>query len=380
MKARFGCDVSREGACNSDPGEREQSSGMNDSHADRVSVVIPARDEEANIERAVRSIAVQSHLVEIVVVDDQSSDRTPEILERLRVEFPKLRVLRSGPLPEGWTGKAHAVAVGTRVARGEWLLLTDADTEHLPGSLETLLARAMDESLDLLSISPGQETRTWWEKAVIPLVFVELARRFRFEDVSNPHSPAAAANGQYILVRHDSYERAGGHEAVRGEILEDVELARRVKSRGGKLVFLPGAQWVRTRMYSSFGDMWRGWTKNLYLLYQRNFGLLIGKAAELVAMSLFPAAVFVAAAIAIAVGRGGEWVGLALAASFLLVLIRQGRYGRELANIGFDAGLARYQIAGAGLLALLLLNSARAHVWGGKVYWKGRGYSTEGPK
>ena len=353
---------------------------MNDSHAGRVSVVIPARDEEANIERAVRSIAVQSHLAEIVVVDDQSSDRTPEILERLRGEFPILRVLHAGPLPEGWTGKAHAVATGTREAQGEWLLLTDADTDHLPGSLETLLARAEGEGLDLLSISPGQETLTWWEKAVIPLVFVELARRFRFEDVSNPDSSAAAANGQYILVRREAYERAGGHEAVRGEILEDVELARRVKSQGGKLAFFPGAQWVRTRMYSSFGEMWRGWTKNLYLLYGRNLGSVIGKAVELVAMNLLPAMVFMAVAVTFAVGRGGEWLALALLASFLLVLIRQGRYARELASIGFDAGLAHYQIPGAGILALLLLNSARAHIWGGKVYWKGRGYTTGGPK
>jgi glycosyltransferase involved in cell wall biosynthesis len=351
---------------------------MNNMDAGRVSVVIPARDEEANIERVVRSVAAQSHVAEILVVDDQSSDRTAEILERLKPEFPKLRVLRTGPLPEGWTGKAHAVATGTRLARAEWLLLTDADTVHLGRSLESLLARASSRAIDLLSVSPGQETPTWWEKAVIPLIFVELARRFRFEDVSNPDSPVAAANGQYILIRREVYERAGGHEAVRGEILEDVALARRVKSAGGKLLFLPGAEWVRTRMYRTFGEMWRGWTKNLYLLYERDLGRVIGKAAELLVVDLLPAAAFLALAIVFAAGLGGQVTGLALAGCFLLVLIRQGRYGRALADIGFDAGLAHYQIAGAGLLALLLLNSARAHVWGGKVYWKGRGYSTRG--
>ncbi|MBI4166357.1 MAG: glycosyltransferase [Acidobacteria bacterium] len=351
---------------------------MMNSDAGWVSVVIPARDEEANIERVVRSVAAQAHVAEILVVDDQSSDRTPEILARLKPEFPVLRVLRTGPLPEGWTGKAHAVATGAREARAEWLLLTDADTEHLEGSLESLLRRATSRAIDLLSVSPGQETPTWWEKAVIPLIFVELARRFRFDDVSNPDSPVAAANGQYVLIRREVYERAGGHEAVRGEILEDVALARRVKRAGGKLLFLPGALWVRTRMYRTFGEMWRGWTKNLFVLYERNLGRVMGKAAELLVADIFPAAAFLALAIVFAAGLGGQVTGLGLAGCFLLLLIRQARYGRALEDIGFDARLAPYQLVGAGLLALLLLNSARAHVWSGIVYWRGRGCSTRG--
>ena len=236
----------------------------------RVSAIIPARNEEANIARVVRSLALQQGIREILVVNDQSVDRTGEILATLEHEIPLLRTINVESLPEGWMGKTHAVAIGASAAQGDWLLFTDADTEHLPGSLNELLKRAEDERVDLLSISPGQETPTWWEKSVIPLVYVKLASLFSFEEVSDPHSPAAAANGQYLLVRKDIYERSGGHEAVRSEILEDVEVARRIKALGGKLLFLPGAHWVRTRMYHSFGEMWQGWTKNLYLLYGGN--------------------------------------------------------------------------------------------------------------
>ena len=125
--------------------------------------------------------------------------------------------------------------------------------------------------------------------------------------------------------------------------------------------------------------MWHGWTKNLYLLFDRDLRRVIGKAAELLAMDVFPAAVFVAAAIGVAMGWTGGWVALALATSFLLMVVRQGRFSRALPKIGFDVRLVNYQTAGAGLMALLLLNSARAHIWSGKIRWKGRGYSTGTP-
>lgn len=350
---------------------------MNANPIDCVSVIIPARNEEANIARVVRSLAGQAGAREIIVVDDQSSDRTGEILRGLEGEVPALRCLRIESLPEGWSGKSFAAATGASAASGEWLLFTDADTEHLPGSLASLLKVAERCGADLLSVSPGQETPTWWEKSVIPLVYEKLSQIYRFEEVSDRNSPAAAANGQYVLVRREMYQRVGGHAAVRGAILEDVELARRVKAAGGRLVFLPGAAWVQTRMYRTFGEMWRGWTKNLYLLYGGDLKRIVAAFAAAWIIDVLPALAFLALCLWYAVERGSNLVAAAALACFLVALFRQWSYGLALHRLGFDARLAGYLVPGALLFSLMLVNSTRAHRWSGSVQWKGREYSTK---
>lgn len=354
---------------------------MADHSSARVSVVIPARNEEANIARAVRSVAGQQGVREIIAIDDASTDRTGEILEELKREVPALRVIRVDSLPEGWTGKSHAAATGARASTGDWLLFADADTEHQPGSLLTLLERAEAERADLLSISPGQVTETWWEKSVIPLVYVHLAKLYKFEEVSNPDSPAAAANGQYLLIRRAAYERIGGHEAVRGEILEDVELARRAKASGGRLLFMPGAEWVQTRMYRTFSAMWHGWSKNLYLLYDRNPGRILGTLVEVVLGDLILPLLFLATCAAFALGYGAGWTAALALGLFVLTLARQGNYSTALSRIGFDSRLASYLFPGAVLFSLLLVNSVFAYRMGRGVRWKGRSYpAKEGGK
>jgi uncharacterized membrane protein YphA (DoxX/SURF4 family) len=204
---------------------------------------------------------------------------------------------------------------------------------------------------------------------------VNLARLYRFEEVSDPRAPAAAANGQYLLIRREVYHRVGGHAAVRGEILEDVELARRVKAAGGRLLFLPGAPWVRTRMYRTFPEMWRGWTKNLYLLYEGKLGPIFKSLAALL-LDLLAALLFVSLCAWFAVGRGSPVSALVGVAAFLVAVFRQWSYSQALSRLGFDARLASYQLPGAALLSLLLVKSAWAHRMTGRVYWKGRAYST----
>ena len=343
-----------------------------------VSIIVPARNEEANIERVLRSLAVQERVREILVVDDKSEDRTAEILEAMKAEMPLLRVLRIDSLPEGWLGKTYAVSVAAREAAGDWLLFTDADTEHLPGSLSALLERAEREEADLLSLSPGQITPTWWEKAVIPLVYVSLARLYRFEDVSNPRSPAAAANGQYLLIRRAVYERVGGHEAIRNEVLEDVELAKQVKAAGGKVLFLPGAAWVRTRMYGRFGEMWAGWSKNLYLLYGRSLARILEALGELCAVDLLPQFFFIVLLMCLLSGRRSVVVLVGTLASLLVIMVRHARYMRAVTRLGFDSRVAAWRLEGAVILAALLVNSAIAHRLAHHVDWKGRRYSTRG--
>ncbi|MGH9353164.1 MAG: glycosyltransferase [Terriglobia bacterium] len=360
---------------------RGSASGATNMNGD-TSVIIPARNEELNIEGAVRSVAAQKGVREIIVVDDQSGDGTPEILAAMAAQCPKLRVLRLRSLPAGWLGKTHAAAEGAKMATGEWLLFTDADTRHFPGSLAALLDRARSEGAGLLSISPGQEICTWWEKAVIPLVYVQLAGLFRFEDVNDPRSPAAAANGQYMLIRRSVYDSAGGWEAVRDSILDDVALARRVKNAGGKILFLPGAEWAQTRMYHRFGDMWRGWTKNLFLLYGQDWAKIAATVLRLLVLDCLPyalLAILVAVSFALLSTGAKAWITAAVAvACALAVYTGHRRYRRQLVRLGFSGRAAKHLPAGALFLSLILLNSLWAWRQGGGIEWKGRIYPAKG--
>jgi len=201
--------------------------------------------------------------------------------------------------------------------------------------------------------------------------------------VNDPKSAAAAANGQYLLVRRAVYERIGGHEAVRAEILEDVALARRVKAAGGRLLFLPGAPWVQTRMYRTFSAMWEGWTKNLYLLYGRNVKLILGTIATTVLVDWMPIAfLFVPVAFRREL-TSQSVVYLVWLYYFVLInifIFQYRLYRRRLLELDFHPALANYYWLGSALFCSLLLNSLRAHHWSGRVRWKGRAYSTKGPR
>ena len=344
---------------------------------DRVSAIIPARNEAATIARTVRSVAAQPEVVEIIVVDDGSSDETPAVLQALKREVSRLRILNVADPPQGWSGKTNAVVAGAREASGNWLLFTDADTDHRPGSLAQVLERSRRERADLVSLSPGQQTPEWWERAVIPFVYTELARRYRFDEVNDPKEKSAAANGQYILVRRAVYEAAGGHEAVRGEILEDVALAQRIKGSGRRILFLPGWDWVSTRMYQTFGAMWEGWRKNLYLLWDRSLIAVLKTFARVWFVDLAPPLVCLAGFALALIGGGAKLAGIGTL-GLALTMVRRSIYGRELAHIGFGRDLANYGVPGAALFLMLLVESLAAHRWLGSVRWKGRDYSTRG--
>ena len=233
-----------------------------------ISAIIPTRNEEAGIARAIESVAAQPEIGELIVVDDHSTDGTPEILDELPRRLAKVRVMRASELPEGWTGKNNAVWTGAQVASGEWLLFTDADTCHLAGAAARVMEDAARYGADLVSYSPEQETRTFWERALVPLVYWRLSQRYSFEQVNDPRSPVAAANGQYILIRREAYEAVGGHAARRARFWKMWRLARRAKQAGYRIFFRDrGSGIVQTRMYRSFDAMWEGWTKNLYPLF-----------------------------------------------------------------------------------------------------------------
>jgi glycosyltransferase involved in cell wall biosynthesis len=332
-----------------------------------VSVIIPARNEEASLGTCLESLVAQTGVAfEIIVVDDHSTDRTSEIAQSFAVRFSNLRVIEAGPLPDGWTGKNNAVTAGGRVARGEWLLFTDADTVHLPGSLAGALKEAQDNHADLLSYSPEQIAVTFWEMAVLPVVFAELARQYPPAKVSDPTSPEAAANGQYILIKREAYDAVGGHAAIATEILEDVALARAVKRSGRKIRFRYAAEAVRTRMYRNWPQLRDGWTKNLALLFPKPGWLATRKFFWWV----FPFINLLLPFFKPAMVHHAWW----LLPGSLVFASSAGRMRRANFDLTMEFLGA---IFGMPVFAYLLLRSKRAHRKG-SVTWKDRTYSDKG--
>ena len=341
-----------------------------------VSVIVPARNEEANLERCLRSIASQQGIsFELIVANDASTDGTAEIAEKfsrikecpvngVHNDLVNVIAINAPPLPAGWTGKANAVYAGAQQASGEWLLFTDADTEHLPDSLSRAVAEARSLDVEMLSYSPAQEVGTLAERVLMPVVFAELATTFKPAEVSDPRSQAAAANGQYLLIRRDAYFAVGAHEAVAAELLEDVALARLVKQSGRKMFFRYGGGQVRTRMYHGWLQLRDGWTKNLALLFPNPERLALKRLAE-----------FLVIAIALLFGIAGllSHAYTTAAVAFAIALIFGTNLRLRIARAHFDGLSSGLAMFGGPLFAYVLLRSVEAHR-DGAVEWKGRAY------
>src|SRR5215470_9835385 len=173
---------------------------MNDDEANRmrVSAIVPARNEEVVIAACVESLVVQPDIGEVIVMNDQSTDRTAEIVRGLAQKYSEARLVEAGDLPAGWVGKNHAVSVGAGEAKGEWLLFTDADAVHEKGSAARALRTATENGAEMVSFSPEQLMETWYERALIPYVYCRLASHFPYAQVNDPGNPAAVANGQFL--------------------------------------------------------------------------------------------------------------------------------------------------------------------------------------
>jgi len=334
-----------------------------------VSAVIPARNEEASIARAVESVAAQPEIGEVIVVNDQSTDGTAGILAELATRIPKLRILATDALPAGWTGKNYALSIGAAAAQGDWLLFTDADTFHLPGSTAGALADAKQHNAMLVSYSPEQEMETFWERALIPRVYWMLSRRYSHNDVNDPAKPDAAANGQFLLVRRDGYKSVGGHAAIANEILEDVAVARRFKTAGYLLHFASGKGSVRTRMYRSLRAMWDGWTKNLYPL--------IGNSKIAMLDELVEPAILVLVILCLLYRRHHDFADCLILGIGLWSLAGQLiPFARFLRQNLLPISLIQYYVLGECLYSAALVASWWKNTHGA-VIWKGRAYQAK---
>lgn len=252
-----------------------------------VSVIIPARNEERNIERCLSSIVASTWpLLEVIVVDDHSTDNTAQLARRVaqrasiaseagvlvdprRPMAPMhrhVKVIAAPPLPAGWFGKQWACHTGVQAARGTIVLFTDADTKHGPELLARSIAAMKDRKSSLLTVIGHQELVSFWEKVVQPTVFALLHSRFGGLESINRAKRAKnkIANGQFMLFPRDTYEQVGGHAAVRDHVAEDLMLAHKVTEMGGAMHALFALEHFSTRMYTTLGEIRRGWGKNVY--------------------------------------------------------------------------------------------------------------------
>ena len=234
-----------------------------------VSIVVPARNEAHNIGACVTMLLASGYeRREIVVVDDHSTDGTGDIARILAERSDgAVRVIESQPLPEGWVGKCWACWQGYQAAHGDVLLFTDADTRHDERLLGHALGALRRTGAALVSVAPRQLMETFWERAVLPHIFLLISIRFRDLDrVNRATRPRdVIANGQFMLMPRDAYEAVGGHRAVRSEIVEDLHLAQRFVASGRRVYMANGERLMATRMYRSFGQIIEGWSKNLAL-------------------------------------------------------------------------------------------------------------------
>jgi chlorobactene glucosyltransferase len=250
-----------------------------------ISVVVPARNEARNIRRCLNALLAQTYpALEVIVLDDRSSDETPAILaeiqkSRTEAELPQasphLQIIRGEEIPPGWAGKPHALVQGAGAAQGEWLCFVDADTFASLDLIQAAYFKAKECGAGMFSILTDQELGSFWEKVVLPIVFTALSVGFPARRVNDPHAPDAIANGQFILIRRSIYEAVGGHGSVKDRIDEDKGLAEVVKGAGYRLLLADGRQVARTRMYTSLAEMWEGWTKNIFAGMRGRLGLLL---------------------------------------------------------------------------------------------------------
>jgi chlorobactene glucosyltransferase len=358
-----------------------------------LSVIVPARNEARNIRRCVEALLAQAYPdLEVIVVDDRSSDETPHILAEILADHssepasdpatqentpspgkPHLHVIQGEELPAGWAGKPHALVQGVAASHGEWLCFVDADTFAGSHLLSSAWAKAEELRADLLTLLTDQELGSFWEKVVLPVVFMALSVGFPAQHVNDPRKPDAIANGQFILIRRAVYQAIGGHGAVKDRIDEDKGLAEAVKGAGYRLIFADGRRVVRTRMYTSLPEMWEGWTKNIFVGMRDRLGLLlVGALLGLIGALLLP--VWLVGSILWYIVDGG-WIPAGMTVEAVVLWhfliwsrLQAARAFRISSAYAFTLPLAALVFTAMMFASAIKVLSGRGVSWRGRIY------------
>ncbi|MCK6456915.1 MAG: glycosyltransferase [Phycisphaerae bacterium] len=342
----------------------------------RISVIVAAKDEEASIERCVRSWLTQDYPdFEVIVVNDRSGDRTGTIIDALAGEDARVRPVHVTELRAGWFGKNNAMREGVARASGAWLCFSDADCWQTSArSLSVAMADARQSGADFLSVLPVLETCSVWERIIQPACGAVMMLWFNPLKVNDPRSSAAYANGAFMLMSLRAYEAIGGHEPVRAEVNEDVHMARRAKEAGLRLRVASNTDLYRVRMYDGFRQAWRGWSRIFYGCFG-TLGRLLASLGMVTLLSLSPWLVLLgAAAVRLTsgeLGRGGSIVAFVAAAAGMMQLTVIWRF-YSISRL--NPLLSLTYPFGAAIASGMLISAIRRLGGRGTTTWRGTTY------
>jgi hopene-associated glycosyltransferase HpnB len=344
-----------------------------------VAVVVPARDEAEVIETSLGSLLGQDYpgRAWVFLVDDGSTDGTGGLAGELgrRPGSLPLTVTSPGEPPTGWTGKLWAVRHGMELARertgAEFLLLTDADIAHRPGSLRALVAAARDHDLDLVSQMARLRVETGWERLIVPAFVYFFAQLYPFRRINRPRGRTAAAAGGCVLLRDTAARAAGVPDTIRQSVIDDVALARAVKRSGGRIWLGLAERVDSVRPYPDLGELWRMVARSAYAQLRHNPLVLLGTVLGLALIYLLPPVAAIGGAVA------GAWPLCALGAASWAVMA--GTYLPMLRYYGQPRWLAALLPCTAALYLLMTVDSAVQHYRGRGAAWKGRTYAKPDP-
>jgi chlorobactene glucosyltransferase len=334
-----------------------------------VSVLIPARNEERSIKECVESLLVQDYKkFEVIVLNDNSEDSTGMILEELRSKYKKLKVINGKPLPAGWSGKNFACHQLYKASKGEYILFTDADTEHFKDSILNSVTRAINRKADLYTLIPKMTLNTFAEKMIMPGIHFTSFTLLPYYLAETLKSSAFAMGvGPFLLFRREAYETIGGHEALKNDLVEDVRLAKNIKRFGYKVVVNKGLDILSCRMYQSFKEIWEGFSKNIFP--GMGYSSLTLFSVFFVYLVLF----FVPfAGTAVSWAMGNDYLMYNFLYQVVLLLIM-----RVIINSSFKLGFIStlFHPAGVLIISMIGFNSWRWNKVGKGSLWKGRTYS-----
>jgi len=341
--------------------------------APSVAVIVPARDEAANIGRCVESLLAQDYppgRLSITVVDDGSRDATPRIVAELAADHPSVALVRAPPLAQGWTGKCQACWLAAGAAEAPWLCFIDADMSAEPPLIADAVATAEARGVALLSLAARQELVTFAERLMIPCGLFFLAFVQDLAELQSAASSTLTVSGQFMLVRREAYFAVGGHAAVRDRVSEDLALAACLKRAGLPVLLVDGARLISTRMYDGWRSLWLGVTKNLAEMLGGDRAAIV---ASLAGFAICWALVAAPVLNVLALARGDAWALVGAPAALAALAAATALHVAGAAHFRTPLWYGLLFPLGYTIGAVMAFDSVRRRSTG-QVRWKGRTY------